>query len=56
MLLQQCTDIWLLWPDGTMCPLDESNEYEYMSDDYHLVDVLAYDEFGSPQLWEYVLN
>lgn len=52
--MQPCTDLWALWPDDTMCPIDELCDYNYMSDDYELVNVISYDEFGSPHFWEYM--
>lgn len=45
-------DLWALWPDDTMSPLAELENYlHWMSDDYLVVKVLEYYEDGSPSKW-----
>lgn len=48
-------DLWALWPDDFMCPLGEVEEHLQppcaRSDDYARVEVLAYDETGTPAEW-----
>lgn len=48
-------DFWALWPDGYMCPIDEVEEHLSppcaRSDDFARVDVLGYDESGTPNSW-----
>lgn len=47
-------DIWALWPDGYMCPIQEldSEVRNGRSDDVQRVRVLSYDETGCPGVWE----
>lgn len=44
-------NIWALWPDDVMCPLDDVSEFTHKSDDYTLVLVTKYDEYGFPLEW-----
>jgi hypothetical protein len=44
-------DKWVLWPNDCMAPLDEIDEYEWLSDDYEIVVVTEYDESDSPCKW-----
>ena len=48
-------DHWALWPDGTMCPVEDvESEYSHMSDDYIVVLVLDYEEDEmTPKTWRY---
>ncbi len=42
-------DIIYLWPDGTWCSEEDLEEYlGFMSDDFEVRRVLAYDEHGNP--------
>lgn len=47
-------DLWALWPDHFMVPLDEVSDYTHRSDDYEIVEVLEYDaELGyEPIKWK----
>jgi hypothetical protein len=45
-------DLWCLWPDGTMCQVDDLEEYlTFLSDDFERVHVLEYAADGSPVMW-----
>ena len=33
-----------VWPDGTMCDLEDIEEYSWMSDDYAIKDIDTYPE------------
>lgn len=48
-------DLWAWWPDDFMCPLGEVEEHMTppcaRSDDYMVVEVMEYDETGSPSRW-----
>jgi len=41
-----------IWPDGTWCSLEESNDFEILrqskSDDYFVVNVVEWADDGSP--------
>lgn len=42
-------DLIYLWPDGTWCSEEDLEEYlGFMSDDFEVRRVLAYDEHGNP--------
>ena len=49
-------DLWALWPDDFMCPIAEIDEYLQppcaRSDDFERVEIVAYDEAGTPSLWK----
>lgn len=52
-------DLWAMWPDDFMCPLEEIKEWTgegrwsgfARSDDYFLVEVLEYGCDGTPMWW-----
>jgi hypothetical protein len=45
-------DQWCLWPEGTMCQVDDLESYlTFMSDDYERVQVLTYSDDGTPKSW-----
>lgn len=49
-------DLWVLWPDGFMIPLEEldSEEWNHRSDDYMTVAVIEYEEDEeTPKCWRY---
>lgn len=45
-------DLWALWPDDYMCPLDTVSEHTHRSDDYQVVRVEEYLADGYPLYWE----
>lgn len=45
-------DLWALWPNSVMVPLEELHGMSHMSDDYEIVNVLSYDEANMPHTWE----
>lgn len=51
----QPTDLWAWWPDDFMCPLDEVEEYLRppcaRSDDFMVVDIMEYNDDGTPHRW-----
>lgn len=47
-------DLWAIWPDDVMCPINELHEYNHKSDDFSVVEVTEYDEYGSPIKYEYL--
>ena len=50
-------DLWALWPDGHMCPLEDVWEFNHRSDDYHVVEVTQYEEDEqTPKAWHYYLG
>lgn len=51
------TELWCLWPDSTMCELFDLYEYlTWKSDDYQIVEVLAYDDYMEPIKWRPAQN
>jgi len=45
-------DLWCLWPDGFMCQKHEVEDWLcYRSDDYEVVKVLRYNQYGDPCDW-----
>ncbi len=45
-------DLWCLWPDGTLCQMDELESYlTFMSDDYERIQVSTYCDDGTPETW-----
>lgn len=44
-------DKWVLWPDGVMASLNTLHNYKYRSDDFILIVVTKFDEFGNPIEW-----
>ena len=48
-------DLWAWWPDDFMCPLPEVEEYLNppcaRSDDYQVIEIMEYDESGTPTRW-----
>ena len=50
-------ELWCLWPDDTMCHLNDIDEYlMWRSDDYQIVEVLAYDDYMEPIKWRPAQN
>lgn len=45
-------DLWALWPDGSIYPIEElAGLLSWKSDDFELVEVLDYYEDGEPSEW-----
>lgn len=45
-------DVWCLWPDGFMCPIEEMEEWiPFKSEPFQVVNVTSYDKSGEPCEW-----
>ena len=51
-------DVWLLWPNGTMVPLEDYTwaDYQWLGDDYQRVVVTRYGECDQPIEWKNVVT